>query len=422
MTKQNFSIFLKGLLTFFLFNTLNTSLASEPFRANEKDPYLLSSFSYEKELENLLAVPSQSKFAEDFETEFGENFDTGTQYEALKTTNVDEWEMKLFEQRNKQMEFFKSYKDFNSFSEEFIDLVTSNINYNYWHLLLAYSINRSNDNTAQIIVTSLPAIMTEPIDPSKINNDKRLISKSYREFLPYFVIYFNSKENSFKKYTDGVKSITDKAEFAEKYLSGEVFDYTMTRLLEKNHQMLSTSAFRIWASHIYCENLQRYLTDNYFDKVAEAEASRADQKKQISENKNKSSLPNIMDLADESFTFEKYKGKVVYVDFWASWCGPCRQEFPYSKAMHEGLTAKQKKEIVFLYISIDQDLEKWRAAVEKLGLKDFGENGHSFEVSGRYQVKSIPRYMIINKNGEIVDMNAPRPSSPETLPKLLELL
>lgn len=422
MRNQYFNLSPLGFLSLLLLNVFNPTFAAEPFRSDEADPYLLASFSYERELDQLLEIETHARFAESFTSEFGENFDTSERYEAIKMANVDEWEMRLFEERNKQMKFLKSYANYEQLSEGFIELVTTNINYNYWHLLLAYAINRSNDNTSQLIVTSLPSIMTEPINPSKIDNDKRLISKSYREFLPYFIIYFNSKENGFKKYADGVKSITDKAEFAEKHLSGQTFDYTMTRLLEKNYQLLSTSALRIWTSHIYCENLQRYLTDNYFDKVAEAETARAEQKKELAKKNDKSVLPKIMDLNDESFTFEKYKGKVIYVDFWASWCGPCRQQFPFSRAMHESLTAKQKKDIIFLYISIDEDLAKWKNAVEKLGLKDFGENGHSFEVSGRYQVRSIPRYMIINKKGEIVDSDAPRPGSPETLPKLLELL
>ena len=116
-----------------------------------------------------------------------------------------------------------------------------------------------------------------------------------------------------------------------------------------------------------------------------------------------------------------FKGKVIYVDFWASWCGPCRQQFPFSKQMHDGLNDKEKKKVVFLYISIDEDLDAWKNAVQQLKL-DNGENGHSIPAAQKYQVNSIPRYMIIDKNGNIVNPNAPRPSDPSALELLKKLM
>ncbi|AWV97579.1 TlpA family protein disulfide reductase [Arcticibacterium luteifluviistationis] len=391
------------------------------FTSAEDDVYLKASFSQEEHLNEVLKAGENASFAEAFDQKFKEDFDTSLQYENIKKVNVDEWELALFDKRNMQMSFLKNFESYEQLSEEFVDLVQANINYNYWHLLLAYSINNSNSNTGLKQVTSLPRIMTSDLDPQRINNPKRMLSKSYRAFLPYFVIYFNSEENNFKKYADGVLSMKDKAEYASKYLKGDVLDYTLTELIEKSHKTLSSSSFRYWTSQIYCQNLQNYLSDGFYSDVVKAETERAEKVVEVEKSKN-GNLPAIMDLEDKAFTFEKYKGKVIYVDFWASWCGPCRKEFPASRAMHESLSSKQKKDIVFLYISIDEDLEKWRGAVEKLGLEEFGENGHSYEVSGRYQVSSIPRYMIIDKKGNLVNDKAPRPSSAETLPALLELL
>jgi thiol-disulfide isomerase/thioredoxin len=388
--------------------------------SNEEDIYLKASFNKEAEIKILFQKEVNAVFQKAFEAEFAEDFNIPKQYDNIKTSNVDAWELQLFEHRNAQMKFLKSYDHYPELSEEIIDLTQANINYHYWHLLLAFAINRSNENTSLKQVTSLPRIMTESLNPEKINNPVRLLSKSYREFLPFFVIYFNSENKSFKKYADGVLSMNDKADYATKYLKGEVLDYTLSRLIELNHKVLSKNAFRYWTSQIYCENLQKDLTERFYSTVVESEKNLKEKAVKSKENDIKS--PAIMDLKDVSFTFEKYNGKVVYVDFWASWCGPCRQEFPYSKKMHESLSEKEKKEIVFLYISIDQEIDKWREAVKKLGLETFGENGHSYEVAGRYGVSSIPRYMIIDKKGNIVNDKAPRPSSPETLPALLELI
>lgn len=389
------------------------------FSASADDPYLLAEFNLETELNNLLNTGDNKAIVDSFQSSFSDDFDIEKQYEAIKTTNVDDWEMELFSERNKQMKFLNSQS---GISDDLKSFLATEIKYNYWHLLLAYSINRSNKSTDIKTVTSLPRVMTSPLKEDELNDDRLLMSKSFRAFLPYYAIYFNSQEKGFIKYSNGSKSLADKGNFAMEKLRGNVLDYTLFELIALGHSTLSTDSFRYWTSQIFSENLQKYLVDNYYASILENEEKLAKEEATKSKKAKSSDLPNIMDLKDEAFTFDKYAGKVIYVDFWASWCGPCRKEFPYSKKMHESLSKKEQKEIVFLYISTDQDIEAWKSAVEKLGLEEFGENGHSFEVGSKYKISSIPRYMIINKKGEIVNPNAPRPSNPETLEQLLKLL
>ena len=114
------------------------------------------------------------------------------------------------------------------------------------------------------------------------------------------------------------------------------------------------------------------------------------------------------------------KGKYVYVDVWATWCGPCKVEIPHLKEVEKEF---HDKNIVFVSISIDKakDHEKWVAMVseKKLsGIQLFADNDWNSKVVKDYYINGIPRFILIDPNGNIVTPDAPRPSNP----KLKEML
>jgi len=116
-------------------------------------------------------------------------------------------------------------------------------------------------------------------------------------------------------------------------------------------------------------------------------------------------------------------GKVLYIDFWASWCGPCLKVMPASKKLHHQF---KNQDIVFVYLSIDKDYDAWRRANNKLGF-EFNKNSllivnkESAQFLKDIALGPIPRYVIIDKQGKLVHANAPGPEADE-LPALLSLL
>ena len=106
---------------------------------------------------------------------------------------------------------------------------------------------------------------------------------------------------------------------------------------------------------------------------------------------------------------QSYKGKVIYIDFWASWCMPCRREMPGARDL---IKAYDKNAFAYVFISIDDLLTDWKEASGEENILDYKYN-YLLSNSGKSQIgkllklSSIPRHILINKKGEIVDLDAP---------------
>jgi thiol-disulfide isomerase/thioredoxin len=125
-----------------------------------------------------------------------------------------------------------------------------------------------------------------------------------------------------------------------------------------------------------------------------------------------------------SEVLKQQKGKVVYVDFWASWCAPCREGMKVSASLRQELA---NKSISFVYLSIDKTITPWQSANEKEGLGNYPETYLVTESVGskkfwsEQKLNTIPRYMIFDKLGKLVFGNAPRVESKELKSLLLKL-
>ncbi|MCZ4695569.1 TlpA family protein disulfide reductase [Ancylomarina euxinus] len=110
----------------------------------------------------------------------------------------------------------------------------------------------------------------------------------------------------------------------------------------------------------------------------------------------------------KSVSLSDLRGKYVYVDVWATWCGPCCAEIPYLQELEKEYHGKN---IVFLSVSVDDDMDKWKKKVEKDKLGGIQINvGHRTNISKDYMINGIPRFMLFDPEGKIVSVNAPRPS------------
>ena len=119
----------------------------------------------------------------------------------------------------------------------------------------------------------------------------------------------------------------------------------------------------------------------------------------------------------------KHKGKVIYVDFWATWCGPCRGEMPYSLKIQEKMKGK---DVVFVYLCSDSSPEmKWKELINKLEITGdhyYVNRSAWSDLTGRFGISGIPHYILIDKDGKVVNTAAKRPSQGDLLIKDMEEL
>ncbi|GGH49870.1 hypothetical protein GCM10007423_52160 [Dyadobacter endophyticus] len=117
-------------------------------------------------------------------------------------------------------------------------------------------------------------------------------------------------------------------------------------------------------------------------------------------------------------------GKVVYVDIWATWCGPCVEEFPNSKKVQADF--KGNDQVAFLYVSVDRDTLAWKKMVASgkvpNGIHIINSSDSPNSVWNLYYVWGVPRYLLIDAQGRMVATHADRPSSGKVSKELRKLL
>lgn len=125
------------------------------------------------------------------------------------------------------------------------------------------------------------------------------------------------------------------------------------------------------------------------------------------------------DTANQEMSLRQFKGKYVVVDVWASWCYPCKQEYPNLKNLAEKY---KDRKIEFVSLSCDTREFRWRNELA------WGKmTGHQWWIAGdessmiAFRVTAVPRLILLDKKGRVINLKLPKPSSPEFEKILAEL-
>ena len=178
------------------------------------------------------------------------------------------------------------------------------------------------------------------------------------------------------------------------------------------------------------EIFDKYINSPYFrKKLLEENNYYADiQKQDIGYKESLKDTRHLENIYDAASLFNKliepYKGKIIYIDFWGTWCGPCRDNM---KLMTDIKKEFEGKDIIYMYFANNSPEQSWHNFIKEMSL--FGPNVVHYRLSNKqesllenhFSVSSFPTYMIVDKEGN-VNKKAPSPNERERLITIINQL
>ncbi len=129
------------------------------------------------------------------------------------------------------------------------------------------------------------------------------------------------------------------------------------------------------------------------------------------------------DTEGNTHHISEYFGRVIYIDCWATWCGPCVKEIPFLEKHVEAFQSDSR--IMFLSISMDENLDAWRKKLDKdqpQWPQMVVSREQNEQLSRAYGITGIPRFIVINADGTIAETDAFRPSDPNFVQRLQAII
>lgn len=343
---------------------------------------------------NVVTKYSGTRLAENQYTSEDRNNWNQVLYYLQENKNIDNPEKffkVLYSEWQNEFEKANQFKTSDNFipKKDFIERVKKLVSIKYLNYVNTYLDSRKAmfPNEKTIIPSEINTIK------SKITlDDQSLISdESYLTYLKYEVCKNDNRDIDTK-----IKEIENISKLkTSSFKNRLLFSYLKVNLEEATSSTERNELISNYSKFITDNRLKTNLLNQFkiFERLGKGNEARTVQ---------------VKTLDGKSILLSDFKGKIMVIDVWATWCGPCKYESPF----FEKLAIKYKKEnIVFLGLSSDQNEEKWFIDAKnksKTVTHLLLENSVLF--SKDYNVKSIPRFILIDSEGKIYNANMPRPS------------
>ncbi len=239
-----------------------------------------------------------------------------------------------------------------------------------------------------------------PFEKINISNEKLLAHPDFIKYLSGYISFKmadNTTSDNYLKQLETIEREIKNQKIKDRYA------YEQTKLGISQTKILD---------EVYNKYMSMVENKAYRDEIEEIYSNL----KKISKGAV-SPMFELYDINNCLVTLESLRGKLVYIDIWGTWCIPCIKEIPVLKALEKEFRGK---DIYFVSISIKDTKENFKNFVlekELEGIQLFAPNS-DISFFNDYQLKTVPRFILIDKEGKILDANAYKPSDP----KLKELI
>lgn len=297
--------------------------------------------------------------------------------------------------------FYEFKKSGNAEYDEFFELERARIKsiyltflYNYYNTIAGAT--RSPEPALQDLLTKHTAKM-------ELDNDDLMELHEFRGFLPYYI------DNTLTQ-----KSIEENIEISS------VSQYVEVLFNQIDNSFKSKEIL----DFLYFEFIQYFVTNfgiegmqPYYEKYKETSSNTIRLSKIENSFKIRERISpgypsadfSFPDLNGKIYSLDDFQGKYLYIDVWASWCGPCIREIPHLKILKERF---KDKNIEIIGISVDERRADWENLVkrENLGGVQLFAGGWNNEFVKHFLITGIPRFILLDREGNIISSNADRPS------------
>ncbi len=307
-------------------------------------------------------------------------------------------------------EYLNAYPEKDDLSEAFVRFFDTRVAYEKYQQLLDYPSLHQRLNE-QETPPELPGHYYHFLEDAADFDGERLNNLTYVDFLLNYMDY--KREADDLEFDPEMSAHEMNYELADEYLSGRSQYYiqalSVSRELHSGDLDAAMEMYEHFMAHSPADDYKARLESAY-EVVQSLWAG------------NPAPDFTMTDIDGHTFSLSDYRGKVVYLKFWASWCPPCMRQVPPAAELKERMAGED--DLVFMYVSIDVNPEAWRNTVESHGISGVHARtpGRERGVPALYNVRWIPTFYIIGRDGNIFDHRPPVPADEDVDEVLREAL